>query len=72
MKLPPLTVSVAEITLDATERDFYECVYKRTASSFDKCGPPHHVPCQPATSAPTSALFFLEVRPSLSTREPNL
>jgi DNA repair protein RAD16 len=34
LKLPPLTVTVEEISLDAAERDFYECVYKRTQSNF--------------------------------------
>ena len=32
--LPPLNINVEEIELDAAERDFYECVYKRTQSNF--------------------------------------
>ena len=33
--LPPLTVSVQMIDLDASERDFYDCVYKRVQTNFD-------------------------------------
>ncbi len=35
LKLPPLLVTVSEITLDDSERDFYECIYMRTQSQFD-------------------------------------
>jgi len=34
LQLPPLTVNVVEIVLEPAERDFYECVYKRTQSKF--------------------------------------
>ena len=34
LSLPPLNINVEEIELDAAERDFYECVYKRTQSNF--------------------------------------
>jgi DNA repair protein RAD16 len=35
LKLPKLTIRTHELELDAAERDFYECVYKRTQSNFE-------------------------------------
>ena len=35
VKLPPLTVSVRKLKLTADEKDFYDCIYKRTRSKFD-------------------------------------
>ena len=35
LQLPPLVVKVQLVELDAAERDFYECVYKRTQAKFD-------------------------------------
>ena len=36
LKLPPLKVDIVYLELDAAERDFYDCVVMKTASSFDK------------------------------------
>ena len=35
IKLPPLSVSINVLEMDACERDFYECIYKQTRSKFD-------------------------------------
>ena len=35
IKLPTLTINVEMLELDAHERDFYSCIYKRTRSKFD-------------------------------------
>lgn len=35
VKLPPLTISVRKLTLTDDEKDFYDCIYKRTRSKFD-------------------------------------
>lgn len=34
LQLPLLTVCTQTLELDAAERDFYECVYKRTQANF--------------------------------------
>ena len=35
IKLPPLNINIEYLTLDASERDFYECIYKNSRSKFD-------------------------------------
>ena len=35
IKLPPLNINIEMLTLDASERDFYECIYKNSRSKFD-------------------------------------
>jgi DNA repair protein RAD16 len=35
VKLPPLTITVRKLTLTEDEKDFYDCIYKRTRSRFD-------------------------------------
>ena len=35
VKLPALTVRVRRLALAPEERDFYECIYRRTKAKFD-------------------------------------